>query len=218
MIDLLPCPFCGKHPSHFDKSDPGGKYGFVSCCCTGPEVRIGRSDEETWQLQAAVLWNERANLGDTAFKQKAKEIGLFFFHVVGWLCVIFIAWLGINVLGTLHAEAAESAKVTIIGTPSAWREACLARKKFVEDVRWLQVKGKRLEEVLEDYDDKARDNDFDEDEILELKKMVIAAWNLDSGVETPGAWVFRVCMTGYYKDSSLRIDHWPSTRLMKVLL
>lgn len=154
--------------------------------------------------------------GASSFKERLKQTALFFFHVIGWLCVCFIAWFGISVLGTIHAEAAEPAQVTILGTPSAWREACLARKKFVEEVRWLQVSGKRLEEVLEDYDDKARDNDFDEGEILELKKMVIAAWNLDSGVETPGALVFRICMKGYQKDSSLRMSHWPSTRFMKV--
>lgn len=204
MIDLLPCPFCGKKPEGPHVFRFSGKWGFVECCCRGPWVRMGNADEETWSLQAAHLWNKRADLGEAPFKQKLREMGLFFFHVIGWLCVIFIAWLGINVLGTVNAEAKEPAKVTLIGVPSAWREECLARKKIATDITWLRVSGKALEDVLEDYEERTMDNDFDEEQREQLKKLVIAIWNFDSGIETPGDLIFRVCMASYKSSQNER--------------
>lgn len=209
MVDLLPCPFCGSKPDSEDPmtfgKSPGGKYGFVTCCCEGPEIRLGRADEESWKIQAAAAWNRRAVLGESVFRQRIKQGALFFFHVIGWLCVIFIAWLGINVLGTVNAEAKEPAKVTLIGVPSAWREECLARKKIATDITWLRVSGKALEDVLEDYEERTMDNDFDEEQREQLKKLVIAIWNFDSGIETPGDLIFRVCMASYKSSQNERL-------------
>lgn len=203
MIDLLPCPFCGSKPNPEDPmtfgKSPGGKYGFVTCCCEGPEVRLGRSDEESWQLQAASAWNKRAIVGESAFKQRIKQGALFFFHVIGWLCVIFIAWLGINVLSTFHAEAKEMA---MYGGTSEIREGCLARKRFAEEVTWLRVSGKPLDVVLEDYDAAMERRGWSEEDIQELRREIIFDWTMNSGVYTPGAWMFRLCMRQIYRSSS----------------
>lgn len=64
MIALRPCPFCGEtpdagKPATFD-CDQGGKWGFVVCCCRGPEVRTGYGPPATWQGEAVAAWNDRA--------------------------------------------------------------------------------------------------------------------------------------------------------------
>jgi len=60
---LKPCPFCGETP---DAANPltfqmnqGDKWGFVVCCCNGPEVRTGYQDVEHWRADAIAAWNSR---------------------------------------------------------------------------------------------------------------------------------------------------------------
>lgn len=60
-INFLPCPFCGKQPSGYS-TDAGGKWGWVQCCCNGPEVRTGYATDDSWHPDAANEWNTRAAL------------------------------------------------------------------------------------------------------------------------------------------------------------
>ena len=62
--ELKPCPFCGETP---DVNDPatfqmnqGTKWGFVVCCCNGPEVRTEYQPVEHWKAEAIAAWNRRA--------------------------------------------------------------------------------------------------------------------------------------------------------------
>jgi hypothetical protein len=63
-VKMLPCPFCGAVP---DSDNNGtfdticaGKWGFVVCCCQGPEVRTNYHELEHWKQDAIDAWNERA--------------------------------------------------------------------------------------------------------------------------------------------------------------
>jgi Lar family restriction alleviation protein len=59
-VELLPCPFCGETPTVFNTDHHmGGKWGFVSCCCDGPQVRTGYQSEEHWRAEAIAAWNIR---------------------------------------------------------------------------------------------------------------------------------------------------------------
>lgn len=61
---LKPCPFCGLTPDasspHTFKTTDGHKFGAVTCCCTGPEVRTAYAPVEEWRDKAIKAWNERA--------------------------------------------------------------------------------------------------------------------------------------------------------------
>ena len=78
---LLPCPFCGETPDvnnpHTFQSNQGDKWGYVVCCCCGPEVRTGYGPVETWRDDAIAAWNRRATgLGggqDGAEKREPNE-------------------------------------------------------------------------------------------------------------------------------------------------
>ena len=65
MGDLKPCPFCGETPDALNEatfqSDQGTKWGFVVCCCNGPEVRTGYCPVEEWKQDAIDAWNTRAD-------------------------------------------------------------------------------------------------------------------------------------------------------------
>ena len=61
---LLPCPFCGDTPdinnvATFTETN-GSKWGAVSCCCYGPEVRTGYRPLAEWRDAAIAAWNRRA--------------------------------------------------------------------------------------------------------------------------------------------------------------
>ena len=64
MTSLKPCPFCGETPDAHEEwtfqSNQGSKWGFVVCCCQGPEVRTDYKDVEHWREEAIQAWNERA--------------------------------------------------------------------------------------------------------------------------------------------------------------
>jgi hypothetical protein len=207
VIDLLPCPFCGQKPdstaSVTFQMNGSGKYGWVECCCNGPEVRIGLKNADEWTTEAAVAWNKRVDPPDTQFVFYLKEAAKFFFNVIGWLCVIFVAWLGINVLATLHAEAK-----TLRGWPSESRQQCLEVKRFTEEVIWLKESGKPLQAVLDDYDAMLERYNWSEDDIRQVKKQIVFVWAMNSGVYTPGAWIFRICMRESYSEGFL-IPHAP---------
>jgi len=60
---LKPCPFCGDvpdvdNPATF-QSNQGTKWGFVVCCCNGPEVRTGYGPVDEWKAEAIAAWNQR---------------------------------------------------------------------------------------------------------------------------------------------------------------
>jgi Lar family restriction alleviation protein len=63
-MTLEPCPFCGttpdvNNPATF-QSDGGSKWGFVVCCCHGPEIRTNYRPVEEWRDKAISAWNKRA--------------------------------------------------------------------------------------------------------------------------------------------------------------
>ncbi len=62
---IKPCPFCGETPDYDDPHtfdcDQGTKWGFVQCCCRGPDVRTGYGPLEEWRDDAIKAWNERAS-------------------------------------------------------------------------------------------------------------------------------------------------------------
>lgn len=64
MTALKPCPFCGETPDIESEltfqSNQGTKWGFVVCCCQGPEVRTGYGPLEDWREDAIEEWNTRA--------------------------------------------------------------------------------------------------------------------------------------------------------------
>lgn len=64
--ELLPCPFCGTVPDlsnpYTIQMDQGDKWGYVQCCCRGPEVRTGYEPVEKWRGDAIEAWNTRALL------------------------------------------------------------------------------------------------------------------------------------------------------------
>lgn len=66
MDGLKPCPFCGEIPDKNDEwtfqSNQGDKWGFVVCCCQGPEVRTGYQPVEKWRNEAIKAWNERREM------------------------------------------------------------------------------------------------------------------------------------------------------------
>ena len=74
-VTLKPCPFCGATPDTNDpltfQSDQGDKWGFVVCCCRGPEVRTGYGPVEEWKADAIAAWNERASAPSST--QKPRE-------------------------------------------------------------------------------------------------------------------------------------------------
>ncbi len=55
---LLRCPFCGEVPTHVRETQ-GTKWGNVTCCCEGPEVRTGYETPDKWITFAIEAWNER---------------------------------------------------------------------------------------------------------------------------------------------------------------
>lgn len=62
-MTLLPCPFCGTtpdidNPATF-QTNQGTKWGFVVCCCNGPEVRTGYQEASEWRDDAIKEWNTR---------------------------------------------------------------------------------------------------------------------------------------------------------------
>ncbi len=63
QMKMKPCPFCGQHPDpdneYTFQSDQGDKWGYVVCCCQGPEVRTGYKDMEYWRDDAIMEWNKR---------------------------------------------------------------------------------------------------------------------------------------------------------------
>jgi Lar family restriction alleviation protein len=63
-VRLLPCPFCGETPNPDDpltfQMNQGDKWGFVVCCCQGPEVRTEYHTLEHWKQKAIDAWNTRA--------------------------------------------------------------------------------------------------------------------------------------------------------------
>lgn len=66
MSKLLPCPFCGNTP---DVDEPETfqtpvtcKWGCVTCCCYGPDVRTGYGPLKDWKADAIKAWNKRAAL------------------------------------------------------------------------------------------------------------------------------------------------------------
>lgn len=63
-MELKPCPFCGELPVGDDgqvatRHTDGSKWGAVSCCCSGPEVRTGYEAVENWMDDAIAEWNTR---------------------------------------------------------------------------------------------------------------------------------------------------------------
>lgn len=62
-MKMKPCPFCGVIPDYEDSSTfretDGCKWGAVTCCCTGPEVRTEYKDWKHWRDNAVMEWNER---------------------------------------------------------------------------------------------------------------------------------------------------------------
>ena len=63
MSELRECPFCGATPDinspHTFRCDQGDKWGFVECCCRGPEVRTDYMPLESWRDDAISAWNTR---------------------------------------------------------------------------------------------------------------------------------------------------------------
>jgi hypothetical protein len=57
-MELLNCPFCGEVPTGFDTIS-NGKWGFVQCCISGPEVRASYAPLEEWRERAIAEWNDR---------------------------------------------------------------------------------------------------------------------------------------------------------------
>ena len=64
--ELLSCPFCGLTPDINDpntfQTNQGTKWGFVVCCCNGPEVRTSYKEASYWRDDAIAAWNTRALL------------------------------------------------------------------------------------------------------------------------------------------------------------
>lgn len=77
-LKLRECPFCGQtpdiaHPYTF-QSNQGTKWGYVVCCCQGPEVRTGYGPVEEWRDDAITAWNTRAHSPDlTQLVKAARE-------------------------------------------------------------------------------------------------------------------------------------------------
>jgi hypothetical protein len=71
MTGLKPCPFCGETPdidgTWTFQCNQGDKWGYVVCCCHGPEVRTSYGPVESWRDAAIAAWNERVDMdkGDT---------------------------------------------------------------------------------------------------------------------------------------------------------
>jgi Lar family restriction alleviation protein len=63
-MTLEPCPFCGATPDIDNpvtfQSDCGSKWGFVVCCCRGPQIRTSYGPVEEWRDEAIEAWNQRA--------------------------------------------------------------------------------------------------------------------------------------------------------------
>lgn len=78
-LKLRECPFCGQtpdiaHPYTF-QSNQGTKWGYVVCCCQGPEVRTGYGPVEEWRDDAITAWNTRAHSPDlTQLVKAAREL------------------------------------------------------------------------------------------------------------------------------------------------
>lgn len=64
MTDIKPCPFCGSVPDADNpltfQSNQGDKWGFVVCCCNGPEIRTEYGPWKSWRQDAIDAWNTRS--------------------------------------------------------------------------------------------------------------------------------------------------------------
>lgn len=63
MTSLVrPCPWCGEVPAIEERSfvyTDTFKWGALSCCGTGPEVRTNYESWESWKNDAIEQWNNR---------------------------------------------------------------------------------------------------------------------------------------------------------------
>lgn len=62
IVELLPCPFCGRAPDEDDHYlNQGTKCGGILCCIEGPEVRAGYDAWPAWKERAIIAWNTRVS-------------------------------------------------------------------------------------------------------------------------------------------------------------
>jgi len=78
-----PCPWCGESPdvtndAIFQLAD-GVKWGALTCCGAGPEVRTDYKDVSHWKSSAIAAWNERTPAVPAIPRTSAEAVP------VGWL-------------------------------------------------------------------------------------------------------------------------------------
>jgi hypothetical protein len=63
MTEIKDCPFCGDTPNIEDPNTfrvtQGGKWGALTCCSEGPEVRTSYAPLTEWRKDAIKEWNSR---------------------------------------------------------------------------------------------------------------------------------------------------------------